>query len=202
MLAYIRGKIIQKTENSAVIEAGGLGYEVFFATNSLSLLGPEGSGAEAYLSESLSQYNGTTLYGFLTLQEKQLFEILKANVKDTGPKKALDLLSKISKAPQEFYNCVATEDARRMHNVLGFTVKTAEKLINSLKGRLPEHTGNTGKAMRSSAYMEAMNALSALGYRPGEARNALEDVYSETGPEANTADLIRLALKKIANRAH
>ena len=89
-----------------------------------------------------------------------------------------------------------------MHNVLGFTVKTAEKLINSLKGRLPEHTGNTGKTMRSSAYMEAMNALSALGYRPGEARNALEDVYSETGPEANTADLIRLALKKIANRAH
>lgn len=202
MLAYIRGKIIQKNENSAIIETGGLGYEVFFALNSLSLLGPEGSDAEAYISESLSQYSGTTLYGFLTAQEKQLFEILKANVKDTGPKKALDLLSKISKAPQEFYNCVATKDAKRMHNVLGFTVKTAEKLITSLKDKLPEQAINTGNALHSSAYAEALNALSALGYKPAEARNALEEVYAETGPKAQTADLIRLTLKRIANRAH
>jgi len=200
MLAYIRGKIISKTENSAIIETRGLGYEVFFSLHSLSLLGPEGSDAEAYLIESLSQYAGTTLYGFLTVQEKQLFETLKDNVKDTGPKKALDFLTKISKAPQEFYRCVEEKDAKRMHLALGFTIKTAEKLIASLKDKLPELAGQAKQPLRPSSYTEAMNALVSLGYRTMEARNALEEAYNETGPGAKTADLIRLSLKKMAKR--
>lgn len=200
MLAYIRGKIIQKTESGAIIETGGLGYEVLFSLGSLAKLGPEGTIAEAFLSESLNQFAGTTLYGFLSTQEKQLFEILKANVKDTGSKKALDMMSKISKAPNEFYRCIAEDDPKRMHLVLGFTVKTAEKLIASLKDKLPEMPEEGGKTVKSTAYAEALNALTALGYRPSEARNALEEAYDEAGADAKTADLIRLSLKKIANR--
>jgi len=198
MLAYIRGKIIHKTENSAIIETGGLGYEVFFSVGSLAKLGPEGTSAEAFLSESLNQYSGTTLYGFLSTQEKQLFEILKANVKDTGPKKALDIMGKISKAPDEFYRCVAEENAKRMHLALGFTVKTAEKLIASLKDKLPEMTEEGAKTAKSTAYTEALNALTALGYRLSEARNALENAYDDAGSEAKTADLIRHSLKILA----
>lgn len=202
MLAYIRGKIIQKTESSAIIETGGLGYEVFFSIGSLAKLGPEGTSAEAFLSESLNQYSGTTLYGFLSTQEKQLFEILKANVKDTGPKKALDIMGKISKAPAEFYRCVAEDDAKRMHVVLGFTVKTAEKLIASLKDKLPELSDEGGKTVKSTAYAEALNALASLGYRMSEARNALEEAYDEAGADAKTADLIRQSLKILAAGKH
>ena len=73
MLAYLRGCIVSKGGESAIIEAGGLGYEVFFCAPSLEALGPEGSIVEVFLAESISMYGGTALYGFRSADENPVF---------------------------------------------------------------------------------------------------------------------------------
>ena len=71
MIASLRGTIARKTEESAVIEASGVGYEVFLCEASLRNLGPEGGQAFVLTAESVSMYGGAALYGFLTREEKE-----------------------------------------------------------------------------------------------------------------------------------
>lgn len=198
MLAYIRGRIILKKTESAIIETNGIGYEIFFSAYTMSLLGPEGANVEAFLAESLSMYGGTTLYGFISAEEKRLFDLLRDSVPGTGAKKALEYLSKISKSIDDFYKAVSLQDAKTINAMFGFTAKTAEKLINALKDKLPERALPPQNKSLQNAYAQTLNALAALGFRPLESRNALEDIIAQAGPEAKTEDLLRMALKMLS----
>lgn len=199
MLAYLRGRLVLKNAESAVIEAGGLGYEVFFCGPSLETLGPEGSSVEAYLAESISMYGGTALYGFLTVEEKRLFDLLRDAVPNTGAKKALDYLGKAVRSMPDFIGAVASKDARRLTVIFGFTAKTAEKLIAALKDKLPAApAAPSGFGAASGVYFQALTALTALGFRGMEARAALEDAAAHVGPGADAETVVRQALRGLS----
>ena len=200
MLAYLRGRIVVKSAESAVIETSGVGYEVFFCAPSLGALGPEGSPAEVHIAESISMYGGTALYGFLSVEEKRLFDLLRDAVPNTGAKKALDYLGKAVKSMSEFTAAVAAQDTKRLTAIFGFTAKTAEKLISALKDKLPEsgQAAGAGFSAASGVYVQAINALTALGFRAGEARAAVEEAAAVSGPAAGAETLIRQALRTLS----
>jgi len=200
MIAYLRGRIVAKYAESAVIETGGLGYEVFFCEPSLENLGPEGATVEVFIAESISMYGGTALYGFRSQEEKRLFDLLRDAVPNTGAKKAMDYLGKAVKSMPDFIAAVAAKDAKRLNAIFGFTAKTADKLISALKDKLPAAAPGAaaGFSGASGAYIQAMNALTALGFRAGEARAALEEAAAEAGQEASAESIIRLALRSLS----
>lgn len=200
MIAYLKGLVVIKNAESAVIETGGVGYEVFFCEPSLDAL-TEGSPAEAYIAESISMYGGTALYGFLSREEKQLFDLLRDAVPNTGAKKALDYLGKAVKSLPDFTRAVAAKDPKPLTAIFGFTAKTAEKLVAALKDKLPASgLGGAPGAFSAPAgsYLQAMSALTSLGFRAGEARAAMEEAAAEGGPQASAEVIIRLALKRLA----
>lgn len=198
MLAYLRGTVLSRDEESAVIDVSGTGYEVFLCAHDLEALGPEGSAAEVFISESISMYSGTILYGFRSREGKRLFELFRSAVPNTGAKKAMDYLAKALRSMPDFVSAVAEKDLKRLTAIFGFTSKTADKLITALKDKLPESTAGTPLPGRSGAYTQAMSALTALGFRPGEARTAMEEAAAEAGPEAAAETIIRLALKRLS----
>lgn len=198
MLAYLRGRVVRKDDESAVIEVNGLGYEVFFCAPTLEALGPEGSVVEVFLAESISMYGGASLYGFRTAEEKKLFDLLRDAVPNTGAKKALDYLGKAVRSMPEFASAVAAKDLKRLTAIFGFTAKTADKLISALKDKMPAAPAAPGTSAASGAYAQAMSALTALGFRAGEARAALDEAAAEAGPAAGAEAIIRLALKRLS----
>ena len=200
MLAYLRGRVVLKNGESAVIETGGVGYEVFFCAPTLERLGQEGTVVEAYIAESISMYGGTALYGFISVEEKRLFDLLRDAVPNTGAKKAMDYLGKAVRSMPDFLSAVATKDAKRLNTIFGFTAKTAEKLIAALKDKLPEQAAAPASSAASAVYTQALNALTTLGFRALEARSALEEAAAEAGPDAGAEAVIRLALKRLSPR--
>lgn len=201
MIAYLRGTVVAKNPESAVIETGGVGYEVFLCEPSLEALPAEGGQASVFIAESISMYGGTALYGFLTREEKLLFDLLRDAVPNTGAKKAMDYLGKAVKSLPDFTRAVAAKDPKPLTAIFGFTAKTAEKLITALKDKLPTSglsvpAGPQGAA--AAAYTQALSALTGLGFRAADARAALEEAAAEAGPKAGAEAIIRLALKRLS----
>ena len=199
MIAYLRGRVVAKGEESAVIEVSGLGYEVFFCEPSLAGLGAEGSTVEVFIAESISMYGGTALYGFRSREEKALFDLLRDAVPNTGAKKAMDYLGKAVKSMPDFAAAVAAKDPKRLTAIFGFTAKTADKLITALKDKLLAVPGTASSfSAATGAYTQALTALTALGFRAGEARAALEEAAAEAGPAADAETIIRQALRRLS----
>jgi len=203
MIASLRGTITRKTEESAVIEASGVGYEVFLCEASLRNLGPEGGQAFVLTAESVSMYGGAALYGFLTKEEKDLFDLLRGAVPGTGAKKALDYLNKALKSLPDFRQAVIKNDPKLLTVIFGFTAKTADKLISALKDKMPDfHTAGAarlGVFTSQGVYARVFTALSSLGFKAGEAKAALEAAAAEGLPDNENAEaLLKRALKMLS----
>jgi holliday junction DNA helicase RuvA len=198
MIAYLRGRIVHKSVESAVIEASGVGYEVFFCPPSLEALGPEGAEVQVYIAESVGMYDGTRLYGFRNTAEKRLFDLFRGAVPNTGAKKAMEYLGKAVRSMPDFAAAVAAADAKKLHALFGFTAKTAERLIAALKDKMPEAAAGDADRPGAAGLVQAMNALTALGFRAGEARQAVEDAARAAGAAPGAEALIRAALRLLA----
>ena len=203
MMVFLRGAVLEKFEHAAVVEAGGIGYEVHMTEASLARVAP-GQPVEVFLSESTAMYGGgTTLYGFLSREEREVFHSLRDHVPSTGAKKALEYLEKASRSLPDFRRALLENDVRMLSEVFGFTKKTAERLASALKDKLadvgPRGAANgRGDAPADGAMARALDALGSLGYRPAESRAALQAVASELGGrKASVEDIIRLALKRL-----
>jgi Holliday junction DNA helicase RuvA len=208
MIASLRGVILEKDLDRLVLECGGVGYEVHVTASTAAALPPVG--AEAYLAvvPSFGMYGGgETLYGFSTASEKQMFLALRDNVPGTGAKKALEYLDKANKSLPDFRRAILDKDEKLLTGVFGFTKKTAEKLVDSLKDKLEAvHVSGAERIARAdqpdlastSVLGQALSALSALGYKPAEARAALQSLADETARKDVTVEqVIRLALKRL-----
>jgi len=204
MIAYLKGEILKKREASVILVAGGVGYEVNLAQAALDSLS-ENAAAELYVSESISPYDGTVLYGFRSEQEKELFKLFKEAVPNTGAKKALELLNKALKSLPDFRRAIVSRDARLLTGIFGFTGKTAEKLIVSLKDKMSEMpdpgAGKISLAQDASpcgaAVVQVFDALTSLGYSASEAKKAVESLHAEgIAPDETVETLLRRALKR------
>lgn len=202
MISLLRGTVFEKQEGAAVLEVSGVGYEVHLTPSALERLGPAGSAAEVFVSESTAMYGGgTTLYGFLSREEREIFHSLRDHVPSTGAKKALEYLEKASKSLPDFRRAILEGDVRMLAEVFGFTRKTAERLAGALKDKLgePVRGGSLQPGPSSDGAMShALDALAALGYKPAEARAALQSVAGDlSGRKAPVEEILRLALKRL-----
>jgi len=203
MIASLHGILLEAWSERIVVEAGGVGYEVVIAPHTASRLPAIGSELRVFISESSPMYGGgTTLYGFLTREDKQMFLCFK-ELPSTGAKKAIEHLEKASKSLPDFRRAILDGDLKVMTGMFRFTKKTAEKLIAGLKDKIGGDTTVTRSSTSNSVVASgplgrALEALAALGYKPNESRTALEEVRAGLdGTEAPVEELIRLALRKL-----
>ena len=204
MIAFLRGSVVEKSDGAAVIDAGGVGYEVRLTPGTLARLPAPGQNAELFISESTAMYGGgTSLYGFLSREEREIFHSLRDNVPATGAKKALEYLDKASRSLSEFRRAVLEKDVRALAEVFGFSKKTAERLVAALKDKLGGPAGGAKAPIRedfggNGTMIQALDALASLGYKSSEARAALQSVSAELGGRpAAVEDILRLALKRL-----
>lgn len=205
MIASLRGTVLSLGEGRAVVEVAGIGYEVAMTTHALSQL-VVGRETLVLVDESVAMYGGgVSLYGFLSASEKSMFAAFRDEVPSTGAKKALEYLDKASKSLPDFRRAILEKDAKLLTGVFGFSKKTAERLIDSLKEKLEGVVVPGGERLRpaeppasTAAMSQALSALSALGYKPAEARAALSAVADESGGKDLAAEqIVRLALKRL-----
>lgn len=187
MIAHIKGKILDKTTKFLVVESGGLGYQVFTPTSTLSSSGNVGTEISLWTFLAVRE-NALDLYGFETRDEKSFFELL-IGVSGIGPKNALSILSL---APIEILKkAIGSGDVSYMTKVSGIGKKTAEKIVVELRDKLASlgHNDDEG-SLRGDA--DVLEALQSLGYSQYEIRNALKEVSPET---TGTNEKIKEALK-------
>ncbi len=199
MIAYLQGKILEVHEDGAVILCGGVGYEVNLARPSAQEL-TAGQETALYVAESISPYDGTVLYGFTHKEDKDLWLLFKTAIPNTGPKKAMEFLNKALRSVADFHQAILQRDPKILTGIFGFTSKTAEKLINSLKDKMDAVTvqGESKiKVVGEPAYLSGvLEALGALGYSAAESRRALDTLHTQgIGPNEKIETIIKEALR-------
>jgi len=199
MISYIQGTVFELREDSVVLLCGGIGYEINCAQASLTAL-ETGKEAALYVAESISPYDGTVLYGFVTKEDKQLWSLFRDAIPNTGAKKALEYLNKALRSVADFHNAIIKKDPKILTAIFGFTSKTAEKLIHSLDGKMDAVTVQGAPKIKmfedTPLMSEVTAALAALGYSPLESRKAFEQLYA-SGATANSSveNILKAALR-------
>lgn len=194
MYYYIKGQLVLKQDNFAVVDNGGVGYKIFTSKLSLDTINV---GAEVtfytylYVREDIFD-----LYGFTQNDELSMFLHL-LSVSGVGPKAALSILS--VKTPNQLVLAIMTGDAKTLTEAVGVGAKMAQRVILELGDKLknseiiPEDTASYDAAQSSSNVQEAISALTVLGYSQQEAKAAVLKIDSGLGVE----EIVRKALSSL-----
>jgi holliday junction DNA helicase RuvA len=182
MIAHLRGKLLAKRPNQAVVDTGGVGYDVTISIPTYSDL-PAVGGEVALHVHTHVREDTIALYGFLRPAEKTLFEKL-ITVSGIGPKLAITILSGM--AADEMVSAIRGNDIARLTRIPGIGKKTAERMVLELRDKLTvEKAGEIPAALSMSPIEEdVLSALVNLGYQRAAAEKALATVSKngKTGP--------------------
>lgn len=197
MYEYISGIVAEATPTYAVIEAAGVGYFINISLKTYSDIEQERE-AKLYV-HFIVREDQQTLFGFSTKLERELFRQL-ISVSGVGGNTARMILSTYS--PKELQSIIATENAVLLKNVKGLGLKTAQKIIVELSGKMlelgasdlmiPQMTATANNA----TYDEAMAALTMLGFQKSASDKALKAIFKEN-PSISVEEAIRTALKRL-----
>lgn len=192
MIASIRGTLLFVGVDHAVLETGGVGFQIFAPRNVLGSLGEIGAEVRLYTHLHIRE-DLLALYGFASTDQRHLFETLLA-VSGIGPKVALSLLS--SSPADELRVTIAGGDTARLARVPGIGKKTAERLVLELRGKLDVKgglpiPGATPAVLAANAELAEM--LVSLGFSAAEANAAIAALPADAPPAIE--DRLRLALR-------
>jgi Holliday junction DNA helicase RuvA len=204
MIDYLCGTLDSKSTNSATVDVNGVGYMISITISNFSKLPEIGKSVKIYVVETVAgMYNGIThLYGFLTKEERDMYVLIKNEVPAIGAKKAMEYIDKISKSFADFKTAVITKNSSMLNSIFGFTKKTAEKLIAALKEKIiPENVVREEKWLgvkinESTIVSEAIEALTALGYKQQQARRIVDEIYGHN-KNITLEDLIKKSLRNL-----
>jgi len=179
MIAHLRGRLLSKHPNQAVVETGGVGYDVTITVPTFSDLPALGSEVALHIHTHVRE-DLIALYGFLRPAEKQLFEKL-ITVSGIGPKLAVTILSGM--AADDLARALRGSDVARLTRIPGIGKKTAERMVLELRDKLPEVAGTSAPAVSAISAMEEdfLSALVNLGYQRAAAEKALAAVVKGGG---------------------
>jgi len=195
MIAHLRGKLLAKHPNQAIVEAAGVGYDVTISVPTFSDLPAPGSEVALHIHTHVRE-DALALYGFLRPSEKVLFEKL-LTVSGIGPKLAITILSGM--AADEMVGAIHGNDVARLTRIPGIGKKTAERMVLELRDKLPQAapTAITTAAPVSAMEEDVLSALVNLGYQRAAAEKALE--LSVKGGKGGSFDaLFRSALAALS----
>ena len=191
MIAYLTGTVAGTDQTSAVIDVGGVGYAVFMSNRALSRLPQPGEQARVFTHLQVRE-DDMSLYGFLSLDEKALFQKL-IGVTGVGPKVALAALSTFE--PDELVEAIVAEDVKAVSRIPGVGKKSASRIVLELKGSLESSSASAPAARDNANVKLAAETLMAMGFSPTEAEVALRDAPAD----ATEAALVKYALKQIGS---
>ena len=200
MIAFVRGIATDMTENSVIVETGGIGYEIYMTGEGLSQLH---MGEEVKIHTYFQvREDAMQLYGFLKKDDLQMFKLL-LGVNGVGPKAAMGVLSGITADELRF--AVLSDDVKTLSKAPGIGKKTAQKLILELKDKinltdvLERSKGSSienASGSELNAKNEAVEALVSLGYSNSEAVRAVRQIDDADKKDSET--ILKEALKKLA----
>jgi Holliday junction DNA helicase RuvA len=198
MIGHLRGRILRKGTQDAVVDVGGVGYRVAIPLSTFYRLGDPGDEVSLLVHTHVRE-DALALYGFLTEEEQTLFERL-LSVSGVGPKVALGILSGIE-AP-ELREALRGSDVARLTRIPGVGKKTAERLVLELKDKMPPPgpaVASTEAAASSPSRDDLLSALVHLGYSRPEAERGVDKALKE-GRDGRFEDLLRRSLQVLSGR--
>ena len=174
MIAHLRGKLLAKHPNQAIVETGGVGYDVTISVPTFSDLPAIGGEVTLHIHTHVRE-DLIALYGFLRPAEKRLFEKL-ITVSGIGPKLAITILSGMG--ADEMVSAIRGNDVARLTRIPGIGKKTAERMVLELRDKLaPEGVAESAVMPAMSPVEEdVLSALMNLGYQRPAAERALASV--------------------------
>ena len=200
MYAFIEGQVCEKTNGTLVILAAGVGWQLNCSNNTLQAAPAQGEKMRCYTVLSVRD-DAMELYGFATKEEKQMFLQL-TSVSGVGSKTALGLLGAMPL--RDLNMAILLGDVNALSRAPGIGKKTAQRIALELKDKVTQadvslHADAAGAAPampgQADHVVEAIEALTALGYSQAEARNAIAQVKDQSD---RSEELIRLALRSMA----
>lgn len=189
MIAHLRGRLIAKHPNQAIVEAGGVGYDVTITIPTFSDLPAAGSEVALHIRTHVRE-DALALYGFLRAEEKQLFEKL-ITVSGIGPKLAITILSGM--ATEEMVGAIRSNDFARLTRIPGIGRKTAERMCVELRDKLEGFGAQQPVVSHSAVEEDVISALTNLGYQRALSEKAVERAVQAVGRE-NFDAIFRAAL--------
>jgi Holliday junction DNA helicase RuvA len=193
MIARLSGTLAETSADTAVIDVGGVGYQVHCSGRTLDALGAIG-GNVLVLTELQVREDAWTLFGFGSPAERDSFRAL-TSIQGVGGRLALAILSALS--PDELARAVAQEDKAMIGRANGVGPKLAARIANELQGKLGVvGLGGAAPTPRAGAAVDALSALANLGFKPADASAAVNAAQDELGADASLDALVRLALRK------
>jgi holliday junction DNA helicase RuvA len=182
MIATLSGKLKLRDPGRLIVTTGGVGYEVFVPLSTYYRMPSVGAEVELEIRQVVRE-DALLLYGFASPAEKQAFDLLMG-IQHVGPKLALAILSVL--APKDLVTAISHEDVERIDAVPGVGAKVAERIVRELRDKVKElnlaapvrmdGASSNGHARGGSLTDDAVSALINLGYKPAEAKRAVDAV--------------------------
>lgn len=194
MIEYLKGEITELAPTLAVVECGGVGYACNITVYTYDKL-RVGVAAQLFISETIRE-DAHILYGFISRQERALYEML-ISVSGVGPSSARAILSSL--APDELVAIVSTGNDRQLKAVKGIGIKTAQRIIVDLRDKISDigivaaTTDTSPLVAANETADEAISALVALGYPQAAAAKCVHQLLAQA-PSSSVQELIKAGL--------
>lgn len=200
MFSYLKGTLISSTPSQIILETNGIGYAISIPCSLFGKLPLPGSPLHIHTSFIVREFSHS-LYGFLEIQERELFEML-LNISGVGPKLALSIIGHLDQTELKY--AVNEGELKTLCKVPGVGKKTAERLIVELKDKLKEFFPQSPSDLSISLphsfagiAQDAVMALINLGYTQNMAQKAVKHTLSQVDEKPDLAQLITSSLKNI-----
>jgi len=201
MIAHLRGTLLRKSSNQAIIDCGGVGYDVSISVQCFTRLPDEGTQTALHINTQVRE-DAIALFGFLDRDEKFLFERL-ITISGVGPKLAMTLLSGIEAAA--LAAAIRSADHALLTRIPGIGKKTAERIVLELKDKLESLSAPApapGSAPAGPVAEDVISALVNLGYNRPAAQKAVESAIRTNAPTDLTLrndfeQLFRLSMRQL-----
>jgi Holliday junction DNA helicase RuvA len=200
MIAQLRGKIRAKAPNLVIVEVGGIGFEVFIPLSTFYYL-PEPGDEVILLTRTLLREEGISIYGFLSGEERSLFDLL-CGISGIGPRLATNILSGIS--PAELIGALSAGDSDRLQAIPGVGKKLAGRMALELQEKVKgisvfEFAQAEPRGRERDLLEDLISALMNLGYQRQKASQAARSAVAAGGNESNFEGLIKEALRLLTS---
>ena len=195
MIAFLRGRLLAKSPNRAIVECAGVGYDATISVATFTSLPPEGAEARLHIYTHVRE-DQIALFGFAEPNEKRMFEKL-LTISGIGPKLAITVLSGID--TDRLVAAIRAGDHATLTRIPGIGKKTAERVVLELKDKLDDFAvAPTQTTVQGAAVDDVLSALVNLGYQRPAAEKAIENAVAKDKALAGDFDgLFRGALKVI-----
>lgn len=195
MYDYIKGTLVEITPTEAIVECGGIGFDIMISLQTYDTLKSQNE-VKVYIFHYLRE-DDEQFYGFATKNERELFKLL-ISVSGIGVGSARMMLSSLS--DEEIRNAIIGEDVHRIKSVKGIGLKTAQRLILDLKDKIIKgggvDTSDSTVPVNSKISDEASTALLNLGFTKANISKIMPEILKDN-PEATIETIIREALKRL-----